>query len=65
MKAFDEGYQIDTIYLDFRKAFDSVPHKRLLVKLKGYGFDGMLLKWIEDFLSERRQRVILNGRMSA
>ena len=65
VKAFDEGYQIDTIYLDFRKAFDSVPHKRLLVKLKGYGFDGMLLKWIEDFLSERRQRVILNGRMSA
>ena len=47
--------------LDFKKAFDSVPHGRLLTKLKGYGFDGTLLKWIEDFLSEGRQRVILNG----
>ena len=36
VKAYDEGYQIDTIYLDFKKAFDSVPHERLLIKLKGY-----------------------------
>ena len=64
VKAYDEGYQIDTIYLDFKKAFDSVPHRRLLVKLKGYGFDGAILKWIEDFLSERRQRVIVNGQES-
>ena len=35
--------------LDFKKAFDSVPLGRLLTKLKGYGFDGTLLKWIEDF----------------
>ena len=64
VKAYDEGYQVDTIYLDFKKAFDSVPHGRLLTKLKGYGFDGTFLKWIEDFLSERRQRVILNGEES-
>ena len=64
VKAYDEGYQVDTIYLDFKKAFDSVPHGRLLTKLKGYGFDGKLLKWIEDFLSERRQQVILNGEES-
>ena len=35
VKAYDEGYQVDTIYLDFKKAFDSVPHGRLLTKLKG------------------------------
>lgn len=64
VKAYDDGFQIDTIYLDFKKAFDSVPHKRLLVKLKGYGFDGTLLKWIEDFLKDRRQRVVLNGNYS-
>ena len=40
------------------------PMVRLLTKLKGYGFDGTFLKWIEDFLSERRQRVILNGEES-
>ena len=64
VKAYDEGFQIDTIYLDFKKAFDSVPHRRLLVKLKEYGFDGTLLKWIEDFLKDRRQRVVLNGNYS-
>ena len=37
VKAYDEGYQIDSIYLDFKKAFNSVPHKRLFIKLKGYG----------------------------
>ena len=60
VRAYDEGYQIDTIYLDFKKAFNSVPHQRLLKKLKGYGFGGSLLKWIEDFL----QRVVLNGEES-
>ena len=64
VRAYDEGYQIDTIYLDFKKAFDSVPHQRLLKKLKGYGFGGSLLKWIENFLSDRRQRVVLNGEES-
>ena len=44
--------------LDFAKAFDTVPHKRLLVKLKAYGIDGLTLKWIESFLKNRRQRII-------
>ena len=49
----------DCIYLDFAKAFDSVPHKRLLNKLQAYGITGKLLKWVEDFLTDRQQRVIV------
>ena len=41
-----------------------MPHQRLLKKLKGYDFGGSLLKRIEDFLSDRRQRVVLNGEES-
>ena len=47
----DEGQNIDIVYLDFKKAFDTVPHERLLVKLKAYGICGGVLKWIENFLS--------------
>ena len=50
---------VDMIYLDFEKAFDKVPHMRLLHKLKGYGIEGNVLKWIESFLTGRRQRVVL------
>ena len=49
---------VDVILLDFAKAFDTVPHKRLLAKLKAYGFNGLKLKWIEAFLESRRQRVV-------
>ena len=61
MYNLDNGVPVDAAYLDFRKAFDSVPHKRLLCKLKGYGIDGNLLKWIGDFLSDRTQYVAING----
>ena len=54
----DSGAQIDTILLDFSKAFDKVPHQRLLVKLAYYGIQGMLLDWVKDFLSNRSQIVI-------
>ena len=46
-----------TRYLDFKKAFDSVPHERLLNKLSSYGIQGNILKWIRAFLSYRTQRV--------
>ena len=55
---------IDVIYLDFSKAFDTVPHKRLLTKLKSYGIDGNVLGWIDDFLSNRSQRVRVNKSIS-
>ena len=53
----DNGQNFDVIYLDFKKAFDSVPHERLLIKLKSYGIEGKLYSWIRDFLSERLQYV--------
>ena len=53
----DNGQNFDVIYLDFRKAFDSVPHERLLIKIKSYGIEGKLYEWIKDFLSGRLQYV--------
>ncbi|XP_072033236.1 uncharacterized protein [Amphiura filiformis] len=56
--------QIDAILLDFSKAFDKVPHERLLLKLHFYGIRGSLLSWIRDFLTNRTQQVILEGKKS-
>ena len=61
---YDETKAVDVIYLDFQKAFDKVPHQRLLIKLKSHGVAGKLLKWLEDWLSERKQRVVINGKAS-
>ena len=60
-KALDNGGSLDAIYLDLMKAFDTVPHKRLLKKLHRYGIRGKILAWIKDYLRNRRQRVVLNG----
>ena len=54
----------DLVYLDFAKAFDSVPHNRLICKLHNYGFSGHLLLWIRNFLSHRRQKVRVNNTLS-
>ena len=61
----DEGSAVDVIYLDFSKAFDSVPHLRLLEKLRAYGICDNLIEWIKDFLVGRRQRVGVNGSFSS
>lgn len=63
-RALDNGYGLDVVYLDYRKAFDSVPHKRLLSKLKAMGIPAKFLAWIKDFLSHRRMRVRVNGSFS-
>ena len=60
----DSGHTIDVIYLDFKKAFDSVPHIRLLSKLHSYGFRDPLLGWLKSFLIGRRQRVCVNDTVS-
>ena len=56
----DEEEPVDSIYLDCRKAFDTVPHNRLIEKLKSVGIGGPLLDWIRDYLLGRRQRVTLD-----
>ena len=63
-QSLDNKSPVDIIYLDFAKAFDSVPHRRLLEKLKAYGITSNLLQWISDFLIGRRQRVHVNGSFS-
>jgi len=55
---------VDVIYLDFQKAFDKVPHGRLVSKLDAHGIGGEILKWAENWLSERKQRVVLGGEFS-
>jgi len=57
----DSGGQVDVVYTDFAKAFDTVPHQRLLLKIKTYNIDTDLLFWITDFLCNRKQCVVLNG----
>ena len=55
---------MDAIYLDFEKAFDTVPHRRLLGKLESYGIKGEILKWVEEYLNNRTQIVSVNGEYS-
>jgi len=57
--------QVDIILLDFAKAFDKVPHRRLLHKLDYYGDRGQTNTWIQSFLEKRHQQVILDGAKSA
>ena len=61
----DEGKGVDVAYLDYQKAFDRVPHQRLIRKLKGYGIRGSVLDWICDFLSDRSQQVVIGSSTSS
>ena len=61
---YDERVPSDIIYLDFKKAFDTVPHKRLLIKLKAHGMGNQLCSWVESWLTNRKQRVVINGEAS-
>ena len=63
-KWIDEGSPEDIIYLDFQTAFDKVPHQRLLLKLKTHGIGDGLIDWIEQMLTDRRQRVVVDGEVS-
>ena len=64
-KRFEDGLDTDVIYLDFQKAFDKVPHKRLLLKLKKAGIQGPIYDLIKDFLSNRNHRINVNGSFSS
>ena len=60
----DKRKTTDLLILDFSKAFDTVPHRRLLLKMKHYGITGKTNKWIESWLCHRQQRVVLYGTAS-
>ena len=62
---YDKNLQTDIAILDFSKAFDTVPHDRLLHKLESYGVRGPLLQWTEDFLCTRKMRVVVDGESSS
>ena len=56
-ESISNGKVVDSIYFDFAKAFDTVPHRRLHKKLEGYGISGSVLDWIKSFLTDRKQLV--------
>jgi hypothetical protein len=60
----DRGFPVDVIYLDFQKAFDKVPHRRLMLKINSLGISGSILKWIENWLQDREQKVVMLGSSS-
>ena len=57
-KTLEDGQSVDVLYFDFAKAFDSVPHNRLIAKLQGLGITGRLLTWLKNFLVNRKQKVV-------
>jgi hypothetical protein len=61
----DNGGRIDSIYMDFMKAFDKVPHRRLIKKMEGYGIGKRILNWVKEFLKNRKQKLLVNGAESA
>ena len=60
----EEDTCVDVAYLDFRKAFDLVSHKHLLLKLQKHGVNGQIWNWIKAFLENRKQKVVIRGQES-
>ena len=63
--AMDHSHQVDVIFIDFQKAFDKVPHQRLLTKLCYYGIQGKIHEWLSIWLTKCIQRVVINGHESS
>ena len=64
-ESLDNNKSVDVAYFDYAKAFDKVSHKLLLIKLKAYGIEGRLLKWLEAYLKDRKQRVVVGNAKSS
>ena len=64
LKSFDKKIQMDVAILDFSKAFDTVPHDKLLYKMNRYGVQGNTLKWLSSFLKDRTMKVVVEGEES-
>ena len=60
-ECIDKGIPVHVIYLDFQKAFNKVPHKCLVAKVHAHGIQGSVHRWIESWLTDREQRVVLSG----
>ena len=60
----DNGNSVDVAYFDYAKAFDKVSHRLLILKLSCYGIDGKLLKWLSNYLDDRKQRVLVGNAKS-
>ena len=64
MSYYDQNRQVDTVIFDFSKAFDTVPHRKLLHKLQAYGVRGHIHNWITNFLTQRSVCVVVEGEKS-
>ena len=64
LSSHDMDRQTDIAILDFSKAFDTVPHHKLLHKLDHYGIRGPVHTWLTNFLTKRKMRVVLEGEAS-
>ena len=64
MKSYDAGLQTDVVTLDFSKAFDTVPHNKLLHKFDDYHVTGSINRWLEMFLTQRKMKVVIDGDVS-
>jgi len=63
-RILEGGHGIDVVFLDFRKAFNSVSHKKLIMKLQAYGIDEKMINWIENYLTGRSMAVRVKGKLS-
>ena len=63
-KWIDGGSPVYIIYLEFQNTFEKVKHQRLLLKLKVHGIGDGIIDWIEKLLTDRRQRVVVDGEVS-
>ena len=64
-RSLNNDEEVDVIYLDFAKAFDKVDHAVLLANLGRYGIGGQALRWIKEFLLNRKQTVVVEGHKSS
>ena len=65
LQSMDMGKEVCAVFFDLRKAFDSVPHRSLLEKLKATGINEYLLSWLHSYLHGREQSVVLDGKTSS
>ena len=64
-KSFDDGFKVRSVFLDISKAFDNIWHQGIIFKLRQNGISGGLLNILSDFLSNRKQRIVLSGQISS